>query len=83
MASVYTLSSVGGSTPVELTGGRVGNFKLFSNNRNLRIGASNVTSSTGVELTAGVTHTLAVTSPDEIYVISVDTSTDVTIFHNR
>ncbi len=85
MAEVYTFTNVDDTTPVEVTGGRVGSFKLYATNQNLRVGDSAVTNSTGLTLVGGglTYHDFYVTSPDEIYVVGVTGVTDVVVFHNR
>ncbi len=83
MAEVYTLASVDDTTPVEVTGGRVGSFKLFSTNQNLRMGDDTVTSSTQLPVPGVQLVDLYVTSPDEVYVVAVTGVTDVVVFHNR
>jgi hypothetical protein len=83
MAEVYILSSVDSTTPVELTGGRVGSFKIKSSSEDLRVGDVSVTSSTGFVLLFSSVHEFYVTSPDEIYLVSEGITTNVTVYHNR
>lgn len=80
MAESYTVAT-NNATGVEITGGRVGSFKLKGTD-GLYIGASDVDSG-DVLIGSGVVD-LYVTSPDEIYVVNaVDPSGSVKIFHNR
>lgn len=83
MAEVYTVSSVDNTTPQEITGGRVGSFKIKSSSDDLRVGNNAVTSSTGFVLLQAAVHEFYVTSPDEIYVVSEGVTTDVVVYHNR
>lgn len=82
MASFQTFASVS-STPVEITGGKVGSFKIRSATQPVRIGDDSITDSDGVFLPVADTHDLYVTSPDEVYVVSTGSATDVTVFHCR
>ena len=83
MAEVYVLSSVDNTTPVEVTGGRVGHFQLVSDNDDLRVGDNTVTSSTGFVIVQAKGFTMYVTSPDEIYIVSEGNTSNVTVYHNR
>lgn len=83
MAEVYTVSSVDDTTAQEITGGRVGWFKLKATSEDLRIGDSGVTNSTGFIIPLSAGFEFYVTSPDEIYVVSEGLTTNVLIYHNR
>lgn len=83
MAEVYVLSSVTNASPVELTGGRVGSFKMKSSGDDMHVGDNTVTNSTGALLVASLQHDFYVTSPDEIYIVSAGSTSNVTVFHNR
>lgn len=83
MAEFYVLSSVGTTTPVEITGGRVGHFKIYSTNQALRLGDATVTSSTQLSVTGAENFDLYVTSPDEIYAVTQTGTTDIRVLHNR
>lgn len=83
MAEFYSFNGIDDTTPVEITGGRVGSFKIYATNQNLRMGDNSVTNSTQL-LVPGVTLVdLYVTSPDEIYVVTATGVSDLHVFHNR
>lgn len=84
MSEYYTVA-VNSSTPVEITGGRVGNF-VFGCTENFYLGELDVTSSNGVAHDGGLpkVHKLYVTSPDEVYlIISGDPTGTLKVFHCR
>jgi hypothetical protein len=96
MAEVYTVV-VNNETPTEITGGRVGSFRLFAENYHqaLFIGGSAMAAqyvsaphvTDGLRTIGTATIELYVTSPDEIFAV-VDTDQEdftdtLTIFHNR
>lgn len=96
MASVYTVS-LNNTTPVEITGGRVGHFMLqvesyhsvlYLGGSNLSVSYSPTVVSNGLSPYEGGSQLteLYVTSPDEIYALiatqSVGSDT-LKVFHNR
>lgn len=83
MSSFYTLSAVDDTTPVEITGGRVGHFKVLAETQALRLGDASVTNITQMPIVGAVVFDLYVTSPDEIYVVTQTGVSDVVVFHNR
>ena len=61
----------------------MGSFKIKSDNDDLHVGSSGITSTTGLLLVQSVYHELYVTSPDEIWIVSAGNNSTVTVFHNR
>lgn len=96
MAEVYTVT-INNTTPVEITGGRVGHFMAVveSYHSALHIGGSNLAVSYSPDVVTNGFYVYKgsqefldfyVTSPDEIYAVlkTQSVSSDVmTIFHNR
>mgnify|MGYP001579327612 CR=1 FL=1 len=96
MAAVYTVT-ISNTTPVEITGGRVGHFilqvesyhgSLYLGGPNLSVSYSPTVVANGLSVSEGSSQwtELYVTSPDEIYaLIATDSvsSDTMKIFHNR
>lgn len=84
MAETYTVG-IDNVTPVEITGGRVGNFYL-SPVPGLKLGDNTITTSVGGQvMNTAVVYHFAVTSPDEAYAILAApfSSETMTVLHCR
>lgn len=95
MAEVYTVT-ISNTTPVEITGGRVGHFvarvenyhgSLFVGGSDLSVSYSPTVVSNGLHPSPGTqAFDFYVTSPDEVFAVLVTGSTSsdtMTVFHNR